>query len=73
MCIGVAYWSGLRRIVYAVSKSNVSGDYYETHEPTEQLINSFNEKIERIHISEMEEEALEVIRDWEEKYTKTKK
>ena len=32
MCAGVAYWSGLRRIIYAVSKSIVNGDYYEAYE-----------------------------------------
>lgn len=68
MCIGVTYWSGLRRIVYAVSKSKVSGDYYETPQEADELINSFNEKIERVHLLEFEEEALAVVRAWEQKY-----
>jgi len=68
MCIGVAYWSGLRRIVYAIPKSKVSGDYYETHDDTNKLINNFNEQIERIHISDLEDEALAVVKEWEEKY-----
>lgn len=68
MCIGVSFWSGLRRIVYAVPKSKVSGDYYETHEETEKLINTFNEPIERIHVSELENEAIEIVRAWEKKY-----
>jgi len=68
MCSGVAYWSGIRRIVYAVSKTNVSGDYYETHAETKTLIDSFNEPIERIHVPELEPEALSVIREWEQKY-----
>lgn len=68
MCMGVAYWAGIRRIVYAIPKSKVSGNYYETHEDTKILIDSFNEQIERIHISELENEALEVVREWERKY-----
>ncbi len=68
MCISIAYWSGLRRVVYAVPKLKVSGDYYETHKETKFLIDNFNESIERIHIKELEEEALAIIKDWEQKY-----
>lgn len=68
MCTGVAYWSGVRRIVYAIPKSKVSGAYYETHDSTNNLVNNFNEKIERIHVVELESEALEIVRTWEKKY-----
>jgi tRNA(adenine34) deaminase len=68
MCTGVAYWSGLRRIVYAIPKSKVSGDYYETHAPTKDLIDGFNDSIERVHIQELEEEALQIVKAWEKKY-----
>lgn len=68
MCTGVAYWSGLRRIVYAIPKSKVSGNYYETPEETKKLIDTFNERIERIHIPKLEQKAIMVVRDWELKY-----
>ncbi len=68
MCTGVAYWSGLRRIVYAVPKSAVSSDYYETPESTEDLVSKFNEKVERIHLSELQNEALAIVREWEKKF-----
>jgi len=68
MCIGVAYWSGLRRIVYAVPKSEVSGEYYETPKETKTLIDSFNEQIERIYVPEFKDEALAIIKEWEKKY-----
>ncbi len=71
MCTGVAYWAGVRRIVFAVRKSNVSGDYYETHSDTQSLVNSFNDKIEFIHIPEEEDNALQIIREWENKYLKS--
>ena len=68
MCIGVAYWSGIRRIVYAIPKSKVSDDYYETHAPISEIVDGFNDQIERVHIPELEDEALQVVRAWEKKY-----
>jgi tRNA(Arg) A34 adenosine deaminase TadA len=67
MCTGVVYWSGIRRVVYAVPKSQVSGDYYETPKDTSDLIKGFNEPIEYVHIPDLEEEALGVVREWEKK------
>jgi len=68
MCTGVAYWAGIRRIVYAVPKSKVSGDYYETPDDTQDILDSFNEKIEFVHLSKLEQEALKVIKQWEDKF-----
>jgi tRNA(adenine34) deaminase len=65
MCTGVAYWSGIRRVVYAVPKSQVSGSYYETPHDTSDLFETFNEKLEFIHIPELQQEALDVVREWE--------
>jgi len=67
MCTGVAYWSGIRRIVYAIPKLKVSGDYYETPEDTRSLIDKFNGNIEFVHFKELEREALEIVRQWERK------
>jgi len=67
MCTGVAYWAGIRRIVYAIAKNKVSGDYYETHEETQTLYGSFNEKIEFVHVEKLESEALKVVKEWEKK------
>jgi tRNA(Arg) A34 adenosine deaminase TadA len=67
MCTGVVYWSGLRRVVFAIPKELVSGSYYETPNSTQDLFSSFNEKIEMIHAPELQEEALKIVRDWEEK------
>jgi tRNA(Arg) A34 adenosine deaminase TadA len=65
MCLGVAYWAGIRDIYFAVPKSKVSGDYYETHKDLAWLSEEFNEPIHLHHIEELEEEALQVIKDWE--------
>lgn len=67
MCLGVAYWAGIRDVYYAVPKSKVSGDYYETHSDLSHLPNEFNEPIRFHHLPELEEEALSIIRQWEEK------
>lgn len=65
MCTGVAYWAGIRRIVYAIPKSKVSGDYYETHQDTHDVVAAFNEPIEIVHLQKLEPEALDVVRAWE--------
>lgn len=70
MCTGVAYWAGVRKIVYAVPKSVVSPDYYETPADTQKLFDSFNEKIEFIYVPKLQEKALSVVKKWEEKYLK---
>jgi len=67
MCFGVAYWAGIDRIVYAVPKSKVSKFYYETGEDTSFLLDKLNRKIKMVHIPEIEDEALAIIRKWEEK------
>ncbi len=70
MCTGVAYWGGIRRVVFAVPKSKVSGDYYETSEDLSGLVKDFNEPIEYSQVQELEEEALQIIREWETKFLK---
>ena len=67
MCMSVAYWSGIRRIVYAIPKSKVSSEYYETAHNTNEIINKFNEPITLVHVEVLESEALQVIRTWEKK------
>jgi tRNA(adenine34) deaminase len=67
MCTGVAYWGGIRRVVFAIPKSKVSGNYYETPKDLNHLASEFNEPIELIHVQELEEQALQVVREWERK------
>jgi tRNA(Arg) A34 adenosine deaminase TadA len=67
MCTSIAYWAGIRDIYFAVPKSKVSRDYYETHADTSTLPKSFNEPMNLHHVAELEEEALAVIKEWENK------
>lgn len=68
MCLNVAYWAGIRRIVYAVPKRNVNAAYYESSINTEEVLNKLHEPIEVIHLAELEEKALLIVKDWEKKY-----
>lgn len=65
MCTGVVYWSGIRRVVYAIPKSNVNPLYYETADDTKAIVKTFHEPIEFIHLSECEEEAMQIVKEWE--------
>ncbi len=65
MCTSVAYWGGIRRIVYAVRKSEVDQNYYESPGDTAPLIASFNQKMEIVHMPQLEEETLGIVREWE--------
>ncbi len=67
MCLGVAYWAGIRDVYYTVPKSAVNNSYYETHEDLHDLPEKFNEPIRLHHVAELQEEALAVIREWEKK------
>jgi len=65
MCQGVAYWAGVREIYYAASKSDVSSKYYETAQDTTSFLSNFNEPLRMHHVAELQQEALDVIHDWE--------
>jgi tRNA(adenine34) deaminase len=67
MCITRAYWVGIRRIVYAIRKNSVRQEYYERERDNEEIVGSFNESIEYLQISELEKEALRIVKTWENK------
>ena len=67
MCLARAYWSGVRRIVYAISRDNVNRRYYEGLQDHRKTAEDLNESIEYLQIIELEKEALKVVRVWEEK------
>lgn len=67
MCTGVTYWAGIRDVYFAVPKSAVNNNYYETHAETSHLPEGFNEPIRLHHLPEFQDEALAVIKEWEQK------
>ncbi len=70
MCLSVAYWSGISRIVYACKKTPemVSKFYYEGTTDNENLNKENNRQIEIIHVPDLEKESLDVVREWEQKF-----
>ncbi|MDD4289934.1 MAG: nucleoside deaminase [Patescibacteria group bacterium] len=62
MCLTRAYWSGIRRIVFAISKKKVDKQDYEGQQDNREIVKRLNEPIEYLQIIDMENEALKVLR-----------
>lgn len=65
MCITRAYWTGIRRIVFALRKKSTSSEYYEGKHVNKSVLDKFNQKVEFIHVASLEDDALKVVKDWE--------
>ena len=67
MCFSTAYWAGISKIVYACKKTDemVSKYYYEGKTDNQTLNNENNRQIELVFVSELQEESLKVIQEWE--------
>lgn len=66
MCIATAYWAGVRRVVYAIPRKELTNDYYEASRDTHDIIQSLNEQVEYTCLEELKDAALKVVREWEE-------
>ncbi|MEK7073051.1 MAG: nucleoside deaminase [Patescibacteria group bacterium] len=65
MCLGAAMWSTIPKIVFACPKERVSEDYYGGHYQMSTSSAEFIRPIELVHLAELEEESLAVVREWE--------
>ena len=65
MCFGAAMWGGISRIVYACSQGKVCPEYYGGHYHLQQINTELLRPVELVHRSEFENEALKVVRKWE--------
>lgn len=65
MCLGASMWSGISKIVFACSKEKVSAEYYGGHYKSSQINSELMHPIELIHLVELEEESLMLVREWE--------
>ena len=65
MCLGASMWSSISKIVFACPKEKVLPDYYGgKYDPL--IINSeLTHPIELIHLTELENESISIVRDWE--------
>lgn len=65
MCLSRAYWAGIRRIVYAIKKESVPYELcYESNHNHYSLLERFNEKMNLIHIKDLELSAMKNVNDW---------
>lgn len=65
MCLSRVYWAGIRRIVFAVKKESVPYEVcYESNHNHYDLIEKFNEKIELVHVEELQDDALASVNEW---------
>ncbi len=67
MCLSRAFWTGIRRVVFAASRKSTKNDYYEGNHNNKKVLSEFNEKMEYIHLSKLEKEALNIIHEWEKR------
>lgn len=65
MCFSACYWAKIKKIVYAVSKEKLSKQHYEGLHSLEEINSRNNKQIEITHLEELEQEALEIINNWE--------
>lgn len=65
MCFGASMWASIPRIVFACSKDKVSDEYYGGHYQTSAINKDLRRPIELVHLSDLEEISLELVRKWE--------
>lgn len=65
MCLGASMWSAISQIVFACSKEKVSADYYGGRYRPSAINSELIHPIKLIHLAEMEEESLAIVREWE--------
>jgi tRNA(Arg) A34 adenosine deaminase TadA len=70
MCFGASMWSSISRIVFACPKEKVSQDYYAGAYNIAEINKDINNRIELVHISELENDSLSVVKEWEDSLEK---
>lgn len=72
MCFSVAYWAGISKIVYACKKTPemTSKFYYEGITENTTLNQENNRQIELVHVTDLENDSLTVINNWEKTINK---
>ncbi len=70
MCFGASMWSSVSKIVFACARNKVSEDYYGGHYNFQIINHDFVRPLEIVHLIELEEESLSVVKEWENTLTK---
>ncbi|MDC1205319.1 nucleoside deaminase [Candidatus Pacebacteria bacterium] len=67
MCFASSFWAYIPKVVFACSRDKVSSDYYEGDHNIFELNNKGRRQINLVHFEELEQKALNVITEWENK------
>jgi len=66
MCLGKAYWSGIRKVTYVLAKENVNQDLaYETKLSTNEITDKLNDGMQLIQDKTHFDTALTIYKEWE--------
>jgi guanine deaminase len=66
MCLGKAYWSGIRKITYVLAKEDVNQELaYESKLTTQEMTSKLNNGMMLIQDKTYFDEALEIYQSWE--------
>ncbi len=65
MCLGATMWSSIPKIIFACLKERVSDDYYGGHYKPSVINAELTRPIKLVHLSELEEDSLRLVHDWE--------
>lgn len=65
MCFTASFWAYIPKVVFICSRKRVSPDYYEGNHDIKEINKNSRRQIELIHYTELEEQALQIINDWE--------
>lgn len=67
MCLGKAYWAGIRKITYILAKEDVNQDLaYENKLTTQEITSKLNDGMTLIQDKTLFDEALAIYKKWEE-------
>jgi guanine deaminase len=65
MCYAASFWASISKVVYACSRERVAKQHYEGEHDLKFINVNSRRQIELIQIKEMEEQAWQIVRDWE--------
>jgi tRNA(Arg) A34 adenosine deaminase TadA len=64
MCLSTAYWAGIRKVIYAVGRSELPDDYYESDLSLDKFNELLHEHIELKHLPDPTGRAMEIIQQF---------
>lgn len=70
MCFAASSWASIPKIVYACGRDKVSKQHFEGNHDPGTLNQSLRHPIKLVHFTELEDQALQVIANWEQQTKK---